>query len=179
MWAFNLVVTTASGGRYRHLLHELSPWGEFRPTGFLGVILGKVDDPLAFLERVRAEREKRLIAFQDLGRAVPVERVFSFHVEEFPDKAKEAIRPYLEQMAGRRFYVRLERRGLKGQIVSPEAERALDGFIREELEKDGRSAEVGFEHPDAVIAVETVGDRCGVGLLTREMLDRYDFVRVA
>ena len=29
-----------------------------------------------------------------------------------------------------------------------------------------------------VVALETVGDRCGVGLLTREVLKRYDFVRV-
>jgi tRNA(Ser,Leu) C12 N-acetylase TAN1 len=178
MWAFNLVVTTASGGRYRHLLHELSPLGEFRRTDFLGVILGQVAQVPVFLEQVRAERERRLIAFADLGRAVPVECVFPFHVEEFLDKAQAAIRPYLERLAGRRFYVRLERRGLKGQIVSPEAERALDGFVKAELEQAGKGAEVDFASPDAVIVVETVGDRCGVGLLTRELLERYDFVRV-
>ncbi len=178
MWAFNLVVTTAAGGHYRHLLRDLAPFGEFRRTDFLGVILGQVADVPAFLEQVRAERERRLIAFPDLGRVVPVERIFPFHLEEFIPKAQEAIRPWLPQLAGRRFYVRLERRGLKGQIVSPEAERALDGFIREELAREGQDAEVDFEHPDAVIAVETVGDRCGVGLLTRELLDRYDSVRV-
>jgi tRNA(Ser,Leu) C12 N-acetylase TAN1 len=178
MWAFNLVVTTASAGRYHHLLRELAPLGEFRPTEFHGVILGRVDDPHAFLEAVRERRERQLIAFQDLGRAVPVDRTFTFHLEEFLDQAREAIRPWLDELAGQRFYVRLERRGLKGRIVSPEAERALDGFVLEELGKAGKTAEVGFEHPDAVVVIETIGDRAGVGLLTREMLERYDFVRV-
>jgi len=178
MWPFNVVVTKASEGRYRHLLAELSPLGEFRATGFLGVILGEVADRQAFLERLRADRTERLIAFQDLGRVVPVDRVFTFHPEEFLAKAREALRPYLPALAGKRFYVRLERRGLKGRIVSPEAERSLDAFIKEELGRHGEPAEVDFEHPDAVVVVETIGDRCGVGLLTREMLERYDFVRV-
>jgi len=178
MWTFNVVVTKASEGRYRHLLEELSPLGEFRTTGFLGVILGQVDDQHAFLERLRAERATRLIAFQDLGRVVPIDRTFTFHLEEFLDKAREALRPYLPGLVGKRFYVRLERRGLKGRIISPEAERSLDVFIQEELGRQGGAAEVDFEHPDAVVVVETIGDRCGVGLLTREALERYDFVRV-
>jgi len=178
MWTFNVVVTKASDGRYRHLLDELAPLGEFRSTTFLGVILGQVTDRLAFLERLRTERAARLLAFQDLGRVVPVDRVFTFHLEEFLHKAQEALRPYLPELAGKHFYVRLERRGLKGQIVSPEAERSLDAFVKGELEQQGEVAEVDFEHPDAIVVVETIGDRCGVGLLTREMLERYDFVRV-
>lgn len=178
MWVFNVVVTKASEGRYRHLLEELSPLGEFRPTEFLGVILGQVPDRHVFLERLRTERGERLIAFQDLGRVVPVDRIFTFHLEEFLDKAREALRPSLPDLAGKRFYVRLERRGLKGRIVSPEAERSLDAFVKEELQRQGVTAEVDFAHPDAIVVVETIGARCGVGLLTREMLERYDFVRV-
>jgi len=179
MWTFNLVVTLASDGRYRRLLQELAPHGDFRRTGFLGVAIGQVEQPAAFLETIRQKRQQQLIAFQDLGRVVPLDRVFTFHLEEFAGKAQAAILPYLEELAGRRYYVRLERRGLKGQIVSPEMERALDAFIEESLAAAGRAAaKVDFEHPDAIVAVETIGDRCGVGLLTREMLERYDFVRV-
>ncbi len=178
MWEFNLVVTLASEGRFRHLMSELAPHGEFHKTEFLGVVLGRVEDPSVFLETVRTEQKRSLIAFQDLGRVIPVERTFPFHAEEFLERARQAIRPYIDQLAGKRFYVRLERRGLKGRIVSPEAERALDAFIEEELAQKGQSARVGFEHPDAVVAVETIGDRCGVGLLTREQMARYAFVRV-
>jgi tRNA(Ser,Leu) C12 N-acetylase TAN1 len=95
-------------------------------------------------------------------------------------KAKAALLPFVELLAGKRFYVRLERRGHKGQIVSPEVERELDAFIEQTLAAAGRKpAPVDFEHPDAVVVVvETIGDRCGVGLLTRETMDRYDCVRV-
>jgi tRNA(Ser,Leu) C12 N-acetylase TAN1 len=72
------------------------------------------------------------------------------------------------RLAGRRFYVRLERRGHKGEILSPEAERTLDAFIKEELMQRGETAEIDFNHPDAIVALETLGDRLGVGLLTRE-----------
>lgn len=179
MWTFNVVVTLASHGRYRHLLRELEAHGEFRRTEFLGVVIGRVGNPAAFLETIREKRQEQLIAFQDLGRVVPLDRVFTFHLEEFAEKAQAAILPYVEGLAGKRYYVRLERRGLKGQIVSPEMERALDAFIEESLAAAGQaSARVDFEHPDAIVAVETIGDRCGVGLLTREMLERYDFVRV-
>lgn len=178
MWTFNLVVTTASGGRYRHLLHELSEYGEFRKTEFHGVILGEVENVPAFLEMVRERRERQLIALADMGRAVPIDRVFTFHLEEFPAKVREALLPYIDDLSQKRFYVRLERRGLKGQIVSPDMEREFDGFILQNLAMKGKEAMIDFEHPDSVVVVETIGDRCGVGLLTREMMDRYDFIRV-
>jgi len=179
MWIFNVVVTMASNGRFRHLLQELAPHGEFRKTEFLGVIIGRVENPMTFLESIREKRQKQLIAFQDMGRVVPLERVFVFHLEEFLEKTRGAVLPFVDELAGKRYYVRLERRGLKGQIVSPEVERELDAFIEQTLATAGREpARVDFEHPDAVVVVETIGDRCGVGLLTREMLDRYDFVRV-
>lgn len=178
MWEFNVVVTMASEGRYHHLMAELEAYGEFHRTEFLGVVLGRVEDPAAFLETVHTEQKRSFIAFQDLGRVIPVDRVFTFHAEEFLDRVREAVSPYIESLADKHFYVRLERRGLKGRIVSPEAERSIDTFIEEELAKIGKSAQVDFEHPDAVVAVETIGDRCGVGLLTREHLEHYDFVRV-
>lgn len=178
MWEFNVIVTIGSEGRYRHLLHELAPLGEFRRTEFLGVIAGRVEDTPAFLEALRSRREASVIAFQDLGRVIPLERVAVFQVDDFLEVARAAIRPCLDRLAGQRFYVRLERRGHKGEIVSPEAERALDAFVKEELASRGATAEVDFEHPDVVLAMETLGDRLGVGLLTQEMRDRYDFVRI-
>jgi tRNA(Ser,Leu) C12 N-acetylase TAN1 len=178
MWEFNIVATMDREGRFGHMLKELSLYGEFHRTDFFGVVLGRVEDRDAFMEMVREKREKQLVAFQDLGRLLPVDRVFTFQPENFLDRVSEAVRPYIPRLAGKRYYVRLERRGFKGVIISPEAERALDGFIEEELAKEGKSAGVDFENPDAVVVVETFGDRCGVGLLTREMMDRYPFIRV-
>ncbi|MBE0597052.1 MAG: hypothetical protein IH614_07275, partial [Desulfuromonadales bacterium] len=174
-----LVVTQASNGRYRRLLAELQPLGDFRPTKFLGVILGQVENRQEFLEAVRAGRQEASPGFQDLGRVVPVDRVFTFRVDDFLGRVQQAVLPYLDQLAGHRFYVRLERRGHKGEIVSPEAERAIDRFIEENLELSRNPGQIDFTDPDAVVAIETIGDRAGVGLLTRELLTRYDFVRIA
>lgn len=180
MQIFNVIVTLASNGRFRHLLQELSSYGDFRRTDFLGVIIGRVESLPGFLENIREKRQKQLIAFQDLGRIVPVDQVFVFRPDDFPEKVEAAILSYLGELEGKRFYVRLERRGLKGKIVSPEVERELDGFIQQHLAAGGkRPAQVDFEHPDVVVVVETVGDRCGVGLLTRAMMEKYEFVRVA
>jgi tRNA(Ser,Leu) C12 N-acetylase TAN1 len=178
MWHFNLVVTLAADGRFRQLLEELSHYGDFRRTEFFGVILGQVADPAEFLERVREKRARQLVAFQDLGRAVPLESCFTFKPETFQEQVREALAPYATQLAGRRFYVRLERRGLKGRIISPEAERDLDAFLVRMVRKGGGSAEVSFDDPDTVLAVETIGERCGIGLLTRELRERYAFTHV-
>jgi tRNA(Ser,Leu) C12 N-acetylase TAN1 len=178
MWDFNLVVTMAPEGRYSHLLEELSLYGEFHRTEFLGVAIGKVADVDNFLEILRDRRDRQLFAFRDVGRVIPVDRVFTFHPEDFLDRVRDAIAPYLDLLAGQGFYVRLERRGLKGRIISPEAERAVDAYIEEELSRRGKSACIRFDEPDAIVAVETIGDRCGVGLLTRERMARFQFVRV-
>jgi tRNA(Ser,Leu) C12 N-acetylase TAN1 len=178
MWQFNLVVTLSADGRYRHLLEELRLYGEFQRTEFLGVVLGRVAEVPSFLELVREKRSRQLIAFQDIGRIIPVEQVFTFQADEFLERVKPFIHPYLSLLAGSRFYVRLERRGLKGQIVSPEAERSLDAFLLEELHRLGTPGRIDFADPEAIVVIETIGDRCGIGLLTRAVMERYDFVRV-
>ncbi len=177
MWEFNLIVTQAgSTARYFHLLQELGPLGEFHKTEFHGVILGRVEDRRQFLEEVLEARRRGELP--DLGRVVPIDRVFVFQTDNFLGRLQQAALPYLDDLAGRRFYFRLERRGLKGQIVSPEIDRSIDAFILENLALAGKQAQIDFESPEAVLVAETVGDRCGVGLLTPADLERYDFVRV-
>ncbi len=178
MWDFNIVVTMAREGRFRNFYGELARYGEFRRTEFYGLLLGRLAEPEVFLETVRREREARVIAFQDLGRAIPLRTVFTFCPRNFLERARKALLPFAKELAGRRLYVRLERRGFKGEILSPEAERALDRALLEELEGRGNPGGIDFQDPDAVVVLETIGDRCGVGLLTRETRDRYDFVRV-
>jgi len=178
MWQFNVLVTMAHDGRYHHLLQELASYGEFHKTGFHGVALGRVADVEAFCETIRQKRSEQLIAFQDLARVVPLEQVFTFEVDDFLAKLCKALRPWIACLAESSFHVRLERRGLKGQIISPDIEQALDTYILDELIDLGHRAIIDFHDPDAVVAIETIGDRCGVGLITRQMSKRFDFVRV-
>ena len=37
---------------------------------------------------------------------------------------------------------------------------------------------IDFKDPDAIVAVELIGDECGVGLITRTMRERFPFVKV-
>lgn len=178
MWQFNVLVTMARDGRYGHLLRELSNYGEFHKTGFHGVALGQVDSVEEFFETIRHMRGEQCIAFQDLARVVPLQQVFTFEIDDFLAKLCMALRPWIARLAECRFHVRLERRGLKGQIISPDIEQALDAYILDELIDLGHSATIDFDDPDAVVAIETIGDRCGVGLITRALNQRYDFVRV-
>jgi len=40
-------------------------------------------------------------------------------------------------------------------------EQALDAYILDEPIKLGHSAGIDFDDPDAVVAIEMIGDRCG------------------
>jgi len=178
MKACNLLVTMAEGAHFGYLLRELSHYGEFHKTEFFGVILGQVENLREFLEDIRRRFAENDPFCREIGRMVSFDCFFVFRIGDFPDKIRAAVMPYLEKLVGKSFYVRLERRGLKGRIVSPEVERSLDAFIVEKLAEEGTSATLDFDRPDAVIAIETVGDRCGVSLLTRETMDRYEFLKV-
>jgi len=37
---------------------------------------------------------------------------------------------------------------------------------------------IGLKDPDAIVAVELIGDECGVGMITRTMRERFPFVKV-
>ena len=84
---------------------------------------------------------------------------------------------WLPKLAGKRFYVRLHRRGFKGILSSPQEERFLDDAILEGLQQAGTHGQIGFDDPDVVIDIETVDNRAGVSLWTREDIRRFAFLR--
>jgi tRNA(Ser,Leu) C12 N-acetylase TAN1 len=172
------VIATSESGRDRDLLHELNQWGEFRRPGFRGVVIGRVADVNDFLEAVRRAGEQQLPWVEDMARAFPIERLFHFTPETFEEQLKQAVAPFVERMAGGTFYVRLERRGFKGRIVSPEVERALDTYVISLAAQQGKTLQVSFEDPDYVVVAETINDMCGVALLTRELRARYPFMKI-
>lgn len=178
MWNFNLVVTLSIDGRFYTLLRELSLHGDFRKNEYYGTILGQVPEPLAFLDLIRIRRETDPLAFSGLGRIIPLEHCFIFSPGTFLPQLQAALSPFASRLSGQRFYVRLERRGLKGRLISPEIERALDTFLLNLIREGGEPALIDFANPDSILAIETFGERCGIGLLTRQMRERYPFVHV-
>jgi tRNA(Ser,Leu) C12 N-acetylase TAN1 len=122
---------------------------------------------------------KNPFVFADcLSRVVPAERTFAFQSpEEFEANAREIALGWVPRLAGRSFHVRLHRRGFKGRLSTPAEERFLDDVLLQALQAAGTPGSLSFEDPDAVVAVETVGDRAGMSLWTRDELLRHPFLK--
>lgn len=175
---WNIIVTSlpGSGCEYR-LLHELRAMGKFHMTEFKDVCLGYVEDVTNFLEAIRQAGAEGAPWVKDLGRAIPVEKTFHFTPETLAEQLKEAVTPYVGRISGGTFHVRLERRGLIGQVISPEVERSVADHLFALAEKEGRQMMASFEDADYIVAAETVGHECGVALLARDLRQRYPFVK--
>jgi len=175
---WNVLVTVRPGFAHEHsLLGALARFGTFRATPFRDVCAGRVEDVAAFLEAIReaAEAGKPWVAY--LARAIPAESVLSFTPETVVERLKEAVAPLLGRMADGSFCVRLERRGLAGQVASSEVERAIADHVHALAQARGMRLRTDLSDPDFVIAIETLGEECGVALLPRAMRERYPFVQ--
>ncbi len=172
------VLATAKDRDQRHLAARLKHFGDFRWTPFRGVLVGRVEDHEAFFEQLRRSEEERPGFLDPLAKLVPIERTFRFTVEEFAARLKEAVLAYADRIGSGSFYVRLERRGHKEAIHGQPLEQELDQALRDVLVARGQSPTVTFTDPDLIVAVETVGDVCGVGAIPRSLRARFPFVRV-
>lgn len=178
MLDWNVVVTTHEN-RYRHARAFLAPMGELRDTDFYNVLVMRVDEPEAFLARIEQHLEAFTEARQTLARVLPVTVTFRYQTpEEFERKATDAVRGWLAQLAGKRFHVRMHRRGFKGRLSSLEEERFLDHFVIEELIKQGQEATIDFANPDWIIALDTVSQRAGLSLWSREARLRHPLLKL-
>jgi len=172
------ILATAYWGREKNALRFLTRHGEFRSSGFKDVIRGHVEDIDLFLEKIETMRQENPGRINFISQIIPLERTFHFDLSDFMDKLKQTVSPYLEKVEGKRFYVRVKRRGHKGELSSQEIEKEISGFILESLEKAGKPAHVGFDDPDAIIVVETIADWAGVGWVSRDMKERYLLVKI-
>jgi tRNA(Ser,Leu) C12 N-acetylase TAN1 len=172
------VLATALEGRRDALLAALRPLGTFGGSGYRNVLVGFVPDVTAFLEAVREELLRGGLLSSALARVVPVE----LHTEIDPADAAAmlaaAAEPLLDRLATGTFYVRVERRGLKGKIDSAALERDVGTRLWRALEARGQVPRVVFHDPDHVLAIETLGRNAGLALLSRTLRMRYPFVRV-
>lgn len=175
---WNMIVTSlpGTGCEYR-LLHELRSMGKFHTTEFRDVCMGYVEDVTNFLEAIRQAEVEGSPWVKNMGRAIPVEKTFHFTPEHLVEQLKEAVAPYVGRISGGTFHVRLERRGLIGQVISPEVERSVADHLFALAEKEGHEVRASFKDADYIVAAETVGHECGVALLTRDLRQRYPFVK--
>jgi len=179
MTAWNVVVSVRDHGytQARRILKEL---GKVHKTDYYNVLTLQVCDVGAFLDELAAFCEINPAVTDAISRAVPAQKTFSFQTaEDFETQAREAVLAWVPDLAGKSFYVRLYRRGFKGRLSSPVEERFLDDTLLAALETRGTPGCIDFENPDAVIDIETLDNRAGLSLWTRQDLERCPFLRVS
>jgi len=172
------VLVTVYEDEYREARRLLAAFGEVAPTGYHNVLAMRVGDPAGFMEqlgeRVRAEPG----ILNSLSHVVPAEITFDFQdAKEFEERARVAVLQLVPRLMGLSFHVRMYRRGFRHRLPSHDEEQYLGGVILDALEAAGSSGSIAFADLDAVVVVETLDQRAGISLWTRDHLQRYPFVR--
>lgn len=175
---WNLIATTAEG-KYTQALGFLARYGTVKTTSYYNVVMMLVHDVQALMETLASEWENRGGRLLLLQRVVPMTHTFNFRDRrDFGAKASEVALGWAPRLAGKTFHVRMHRRGFKDQLSSVEEEQFLDAAIVEATERTGNPGIVSFDDPDAVVAVETIGNHAGMSLWFREDLQRYPFLHI-
>lgn len=181
MHDWNVVITARDKGYNltRELLEELK-LGSFARTNFYNVIVMKVDDPQRLLDKMEElGKQSPDIYSYAISRIAPAQYAFNFQSpEEFESKAREIVVAWVSALAGKSFHVRLHRRGFKGRLSTQDEERFLDDTLLGALLSRGTPGSIEFDRPDAIIQIETVGNRAGMSLWSSENLSRYPFLKV-
>jgi tRNA(Ser,Leu) C12 N-acetylase TAN1 len=173
------VLATAYDHEFREARKLLSRFGEVRGSAYRNVLVMKVEDVFAFLDAVRGTLETDSSLANAVSRIVPVTHGFRFgSAEEFEDRARGVVSEWVRDLAGKRFHVRMHRRGFKGKLSSQHEEQFLDHFVLERTQTGGMPAIVGFDDPDVIIAVETLGHDAGLSRWTRDQLRTYELLKL-
>jgi tRNA(Ser,Leu) C12 N-acetylase TAN1 len=168
------VILTSNRCKEKELLQQMREFGEFYRTEFRDVVTGSVEDLEVFLQ----ELEKRNIFA--LSRVVPIEKSFIFFHTRIVMQVCETVRPLLEKILKREsFSVTVERRGFKGAFSSQEVAKEVGIFVSEFLqERDGEKPDVNLRNPDKAIVLEALRRRCGIGIIAREMMEKYFYFKL-
>lgn len=172
------VLATAKDHEQRHLARRLKRLGDFRWSPYLGVLIGRVEDHQAFFDQLRRNEEIEPGFLLPLARLVPLDRTLTIDAASFLPMLKTEVLSYADRIGSGSFYVRVERRGHKGEIHSQHIEQELDHALIELLTQRGCTPRVDFLNPDVTIAIEIVGDECGIGMITKSLRERYPFIKV-
>jgi len=172
------VVVTVHERNMADALALLGDYGQVVRTEYFNVAAMKVADPRELMEKLREQAASDPGVLAVLARVVPAANTFNFQTpEDFEKKAKEIVVQWIPALAGKRFHVRMRRRGFKGRLSSMEEEKFLDSILLAALEETGSPGFIDFDNPDLIISVETIGQRAGLAIWTKEDLERYPFLQ--
>ena len=149
---WNVIVTVTDRFAYRHARRRLRQFGTIESTPFHNVLVMQVADVGVLLAALAQMLHEDVSLLNDISRLVPAQVTFDFETkEEFERQASAVILDRASRLAGGTFHIRLHRR---------------------------RPGRTNFDDPDHVIDIETVGNRAGLSLWSRDDLRRYSFLRV-
>ena len=179
MQDWNVVVTVTDRYARFHAKSGLKRFGKVAGTEFHNVLVMHVADVGALMAALDQMMASDLSLINDISRLMPAQATIDFATkEEFEEKAGTVILGWADRMAGKTFHIRFHRRGMGDQLCSLDEEKALDTALLEKFTAMGKPGRIAFDDPDFVIDIETVGNRAGLSLWTREDLQRYPFLRV-
>jgi tRNA(Ser,Leu) C12 N-acetylase TAN1 len=174
------VIVTISGDRFKTACEQLRPFGLVKRTPYYNVLAMKVDDIRAFMDALHDSlTTSNTEISESIARVAPVSEVFTFQTAaEFESKAREHLASFIPQLAGRRFHVRIHRRGWKERINRHYEEQSLGSFLFDELAGSPSPAKVSFDDPDYIVTIEILDNRAGVALWSHDDLRRYSFLKL-
>lgn len=171
------VLVTAADGRGKAALRALRPLGNFWPSEFADVLVGRVPDPEVFLGRLEKLLGSRPALAAAIRKAVPIDRTFDLSMADAPGHLEEVVKDYLDRVVNRRFRVQVARRGGPQPMDPGAMEDELEAVLRVEAARRGLPARVDRRDPDLTLVIETLGDVGGIGMVTRAGQARHGLVR--
>ena len=152
-------------------------WGKTRRSNYFRVLTLSVDDTETFLAEIAKAIADSPGILDILSHVMPAQHAFDFSsAEEFEAKARDIAILWAPALAGKKFHVRLHRRGFKGTLSTAKEERFLDETLLDALDALGAPGHIAFADPDAILQIETIDGRAGLSLWQREDLKRYPFL---
>jgi tRNA(Ser,Leu) C12 N-acetylase TAN1 len=173
------VVITVQQDHFADAWRLLEALGDVGKSDYFNVLLMRVYDTKMFMDELAGRLAGEPQIGEILARVMPVTVSFDFYdPQAFEEQAKRAVDPWVAALAGKRFHVRMHRRGFRGRLSSQQEERFLDHYLMGRLAAQDEEAEIDFDDPDAIIALETVGQRAGLSLWSREDLQHYPLLKL-
>jgi len=174
---WNVVISVYQDG-FRQAVRALAELGPVERSPYHNVLVMKADDPVALLDAIEKGPEASTALYDAISRFAPAQCNIEFQsADEFKTKAQSILREWLSGLGKRSFHVRLHRRGMRPDLPTPDTERFLDDALLDALKQAGTPGAISFTDPDAVIAIDTIDDRAGLALWTREDLARHRLLR--
>ncbi len=174
---WNVVISVYQDG-FRRALRALKEFGPVERSPYHNVLVMKVEDPTALLAAIEQKTEENTALYDAISRVAPAVRTIEFHsVEEFRERLKPILVEWSSRLTGSSLHVRLHRRGDRHDLRTPDVERLFDDLLLDATAAAGAPCKISYTDPDTVIAIDTVDDRAGVGLWTREDLARHRLLR--